>query len=216
MNQPTRCNNFSSLLLDVYLQLNVFRASSRPSSGATTTAVAASGLPSELGDGSAVGRGRTGRPDRPRPTALLSPRCEGKTRGCYCSCWASDDGREDARNTLSCKYIFFNSRFLASWINVNQNFQLDATVCSHLFTAKSLYMFRVSQHLSSEALKTVTATSGIGHNTGTATSYQRGLLRTTVFSAPDDGCCDARNMYSDFAVNKCLRIVASSWTFLLT
>ena len=34
INQSTRCNNFSSLLLDVYVQLNVFRASSRPSSGA--------------------------------------------------------------------------------------------------------------------------------------------------------------------------------------
>jgi hypothetical protein len=33
-NQPTRCNSFSSLLLDVYVQLNMFRASSRPSSGA--------------------------------------------------------------------------------------------------------------------------------------------------------------------------------------
>ena len=43
----------------------MFRASSCPSSGATTTAVAASGLPSELGDSSAVGRGRTGRPARP-------------------------------------------------------------------------------------------------------------------------------------------------------
>jgi hypothetical protein len=36
----------------------MFRASSCPSSGATTTAVAASGLPSERGDSSAVGRGR--------------------------------------------------------------------------------------------------------------------------------------------------------------
>jgi hypothetical protein len=40
----------------------MFRASSCPSSGAITTAVAASGLPSELGDSSAVGRGRAGRP----------------------------------------------------------------------------------------------------------------------------------------------------------
>jgi hypothetical protein len=39
----------------------MFRASSCPSSGATT-AVAASDLPSELGDISAVGRGRAGRP----------------------------------------------------------------------------------------------------------------------------------------------------------
>jgi len=65
-------------------------------------------------------------------------------------------------------------------IHVNKKFQLDATVCRHLFTAKSLYMFRVSQYPSSGALKTVTATSGIGHNTGTATSFQRGLIRTTL------------------------------------
>jgi hypothetical protein len=39
---------------------HVFRASSCPSSGATTTAVAASGLPLERGDSSAVGRGRAG------------------------------------------------------------------------------------------------------------------------------------------------------------
>jgi len=34
-------------------------------------------------------------------------------------------------------------------------------------------MFRMSQHPSSEVLKTVTAASGTGHNTGTATSLQR-------------------------------------------
>jgi len=41
-------------------------------------------------------------------------------------------------------------------------------------------MFRVSQHPSSGALKIVTATSGIGHNTGTATSFQRGLKKKSV------------------------------------
>ena len=50
----------------------MFRASSCPSPGATTTAVAASGLPLERGDSSVVGHGR------PRPTALLSPRSSGK------------------------------------------------------------------------------------------------------------------------------------------
>jgi len=50
----------------------MFWASSCPSSGATITAVAASGLPSELGDSSAVVRGRAGRPDRPRPTVRVS------------------------------------------------------------------------------------------------------------------------------------------------
>jgi hypothetical protein len=55
----------------------MFRASSRSSTGATT-AVAASGLPLELGDSIAVGRGRSGRPARQRPTALLSPNFDGK------------------------------------------------------------------------------------------------------------------------------------------
>jgi hypothetical protein len=41
----------------------MFRAYSCPSSRATTTAVAASGLQPELGDSSAVGRGRAGRPE---------------------------------------------------------------------------------------------------------------------------------------------------------
>jgi len=48
--------------------------------------------------------------------------------------------------------------------------QPDATVCRYLFTAKSLCIFRVSQHPSSGVLKTVTAASGTGHNIGTATS----------------------------------------------
>jgi len=61
---------------------------------------------------------------------------------------------------------------------VNKMVQLNATICRHLFTAKSLYMFRASEHPSSGALKTVTATSGIVHNTGTATSFQRVRLRT--------------------------------------
>jgi len=55
--------------------------------------------------------------------------------------------------------------------------QLDATVCRYLFTTKLLYMFRVSQHPSSGILKTVSAASGTGHNIGTATPLQRGLIR---------------------------------------
>ena len=52
----------------------MFRASSCPSSG-TTTIAAASGLPLERGGSSAVSRGRA---DRPRTTALLPPRSNGK------------------------------------------------------------------------------------------------------------------------------------------
>ena len=43
------------------------------------------------------------------------------------------------------------------------------TVCRYLFTAKLLYMFRVSQHPSSGVSKTIPAASG------------------TVFDTPDDG-----------------------------
>jgi hypothetical protein len=70
----------------------MFRASSCPSSGATTTAVAASGLPSELGDSSVVGRGRACR---------LSPSSDGKPEVAT-AVVVADDVHEDARNTWSC------------------------------------------------------------------------------------------------------------------
>ena len=62
--------------------------------------------------------------------------------------------------------------YFLTHVSVHRNSKLikiqpDATVCRYLFTAKSLYMFRVSKHPSSGVLKTVTATSGTGHNTGT-------------------------------------------------
>ena len=50
-------------------------------------------------------------------------------------------------------------------------------LCSLIyFTAKSLYMFRVSPHPSSGVLETVTAASGTGYNTGPATSFQHGQV----------------------------------------
>ena len=74
----------------------MFWASSCPSSGATTAA-AASGLPSERSDSSAVGRGRA----RPQPTAL-SPSCDGKPEAATAVVVAPDDGHEVALNMLSC------------------------------------------------------------------------------------------------------------------
>jgi hypothetical protein len=79
----------------------MFRTSSCPSSGATTTAVAASGLPPELGDSSAVGHGQAGRPARPRPTAL-SPSSSDKPEAATAVVVAPDDGHENVRNMLSC------------------------------------------------------------------------------------------------------------------
>jgi hypothetical protein len=56
-------HNFSSLLLDVYVQLNMFRASIRPSLGAQLQQQQQQPLvsPLERGGSSAVGRGRAGR-----------------------------------------------------------------------------------------------------------------------------------------------------------
>ena len=59
IHHPTRCNNLSSVLLDVYVQLNMFRASSRPSSGAQQLQPLV--LPLERGGSSVVGRGRVGK-----------------------------------------------------------------------------------------------------------------------------------------------------------
>ena len=61
-------------------------------------------------------------------------------------------------------------------------------------------MFRVSQHPSSGVLKTVAAASGTGHNTGTATSFQLGLI--------------GKESRSGFAINKYLHTVASGWIFI--
>jgi len=55
-------------------------------------------------------------------------------------------------------------------------FQQDATVCRYLFTAKSLHVSGVTAPII-RSTKPATATSGTGHNTGTAISLQRGLIR---------------------------------------
>ena len=62
-------------------------------------------------------------------------------------------------------------RFKIVYINKSPTW---CKLCSLIyFTAKSLYMYWVSQHPSSGVLKTVTAASGTGHNIGPATSFQR-------------------------------------------
>ena len=104
----------------------------------------------------------------------------------------SQGWRQDARSTehniqrsviikvhmLHVKYSWFLLYSKEMLIKI----QPDATVCRYLFTAKSVYMFRVSQHRSSGVLKTVTAASSTGHNTGTATSLQCGLIGTVASS----------------------------------
>jgi hypothetical protein len=98
---PTWCNSFSVYYPEVCLQLNMFRAFSRASSGAQWLQWKPLILPSYRGDS----RGLFVVVPACQTTnaARLSPRYAGKTRGCHCSHWAPDVVREDARNMLSCK-----------------------------------------------------------------------------------------------------------------
>ena len=98
---PTWCKNLSVHYPDFCLQLNMFRAFSRPSSGAQWLQWQPLVLPSYRGDSRAVFV--VGPAGPTTNAARLSPRYEGKTRDCHCSHWAPDDGWENARNMLSCK-----------------------------------------------------------------------------------------------------------------
>ena len=98
---PNWCNNFSVYYPDVCLQLNMFRAFIRPPSGAQWLQWGPLVLPSYRGDSSVVFV--VGPAGPTTNTARLSPQYEGKIRGSHCSHWAPDDGRENARNMLSCK-----------------------------------------------------------------------------------------------------------------
>ena len=76
----------------------MFRASSCPSSGATTAVVAACGLSSELGDSSAVVRGRSDHDQQHCHHQAPTVKPEAATAVVV----APDDGHEDGRNMLSC------------------------------------------------------------------------------------------------------------------
>jgi len=103
LTQPTRCNNFSSLLLDVYVQLNRFRG--RPHTHHQELNNCSSSLwfycLSMVVAVLLVVVGPVAGNRSVLANTLQSP-TTGPTRGCYCSCWVPKDGREDARNMLSC------------------------------------------------------------------------------------------------------------------
>jgi len=81
INQPTRCNSFTSLLLDVYVWLNMFRVPSRPWSGAHSCTRSLWFYRWSVG-----------------VVALLVVVCQTTTNN---ATTAPDDGRGNARNLLS-------------------------------------------------------------------------------------------------------------------
>ena len=95
----------------------------------------------------------------------------------------------------------------------------DATVCRYLFTAKLLYMFRVSQHPSSGVLKTVPAAYGTGHTTCTATPLQRGLIGTCRVVLQWINICILLHLldfYSHWIMMHGTTSLKSNWSLMLT
>ena len=93
------------------------------------------------------------------------------------------DGHNGQHDFQAHGYVHHNSILI--------KIQLDETVSRLIyFTAKSLYMFRVSQQPTSGVLKTVTAASGTGHNIGTGTSFQRGQVGTIWKRWEGSSCTD--------------------------
>ena len=105
INHQPEATVFQSFYPDVHLQLNIFRAFSRPSSGAQWLQWQPLVLPSYRGDSRAV---FVVGPARTRPAARLPPLSSSKTRSCYCShvllmmsgrkpetCWAVDEGQDN-------------------------------------------------------------------------------------------------------------------------
>ena len=128
---PTRCNNFSVYYPDVYLQLNMFRAFSRPSSGAQWLQWQPLVLPLECGDGRAVSCGRASRPNHDQQhgyhhTPTVKPEAAtavielltmgGKTPE---TCWAVNK-RQDNKLKNCCIWlvIYFNCTMMHGLTNL--------------------------------------------------------------------------------------------------
>jgi len=145
---------FSSLFYDGHLQLNMFRAFPRPSSGAQWLQWQPLVLPSYRGDSRAVFM--VGPAGPTTNTVRLSPRYESKTRGCRCSHWAPDDRRGNARNMFSCKQTsrIINRKTVASgwwfiwiarWCTDLQTLNLRVKLSAH-----TVFMFCIYLRINSD------------------------------------------------------------------
>jgi hypothetical protein len=101
---PTRCNSFPVYYPDVYLQLNMFRAHSCPSSGAQWLQWQPLVLPSYRGDSRAVFVvGPADRPAQPRTQHDCHHDMKGKPEAATAVSELLMMGEKKARSMLSCK-----------------------------------------------------------------------------------------------------------------
>ena len=109
-------------------------------------------------------------------------------------------------------------RFLSIYITGNLKWNVHVNKNPTRCNSMQIFIYcKVSLHVSGVTAPIIRSTKncncslGTGRNTGTATSFQRGLIgpwkevavpvlrpvleaAVTVFSTPDDGCCDTQNM----------------------
>jgi len=90
------------------------------------------------------------------------------------------------RGQWFCFVVYEHRTFLSS---ILIKIQLDASVYRYLFTAESLYMFRVSLQIGTRVLIWPR-----WREVGLPILWPVPEAAVTVFSAPNDGCCDTRNM----------------------
>ena len=111
---PTRCNNFPIYFPDVYLQLSMFRAFSRPSSGAQRLQQQPLVLPSYLGDSRAVVRGRV-KPEAATAVVELLMMGEGTPETCSAVNKRQDNKLE---NCCICLEIYLNCTMMHGLTNL--------------------------------------------------------------------------------------------------
>ena len=111
------------------------------------------------------------------------------------------------RESGQCPHNKRNSQ-TCSIFNVNKN----PTRCNSM----QIFIYcKVTLHVSGVTAPIIRSTKNCNRNLRYRSQYWYSYSPPTwPDQAPDDGCCDTRNMYSDFAVNKYLHTVASGWIFI--
>jgi hypothetical protein len=175
---PTRCNNFPVYYPDVYLQLNMFRAFSRPSSGTQWLQWQPLVLLSYRGHSRAVVRGRAGRPagrpDHEHSRAIATAVIEllmmgGRTPE---TCWAVNKHQNNKLENFCIWLVIY----------------LNCTMMTDLQTLKiRKFYFSLMRHVFRLLRSHHQTTTEHSHSTKTVHS----LYLDYFLLGPDDGCVAA-------------------------
>jgi hypothetical protein len=133
-------------------------------------------------------------------TARLSPQYEGKTRGYHCSHWALDDGRENARNMLSCKQTsgYWNEKLLHQ---VRDLFELNVELrYQNVNGAHSMMSISIPLLSSSLMNKTISEGSQV------QIQFHAVFLYVTRFCVGEEAYCYVLTTKSDISKERTCRL----------